>query len=164
MPRLLDVTDPALRPAILARSDAVVLAALGAVWIVAGGLVSAAAAPAPSYHSSWAVAYIVLVAGAAQIGLGLGQALLTNHRVPGRVLGVEVVTWNLGSVAVLAGAVLDVVAVLYLGCVLLVATLALALWTTRGGRPPGLLLAYRLVVVVLLVSIPIGVVLQAARA
>lgn len=157
------MTDPALRPAVWARRDAIALAALGAAWIVAGGLVSAAAAPAPSYHSSWAVAFVVLVAGVAQVGLGLGQAVLTDHGVGPAALGTELVSWNLGCAAVLVGALRDVVPVLYLGCVLLVVTLAVALWTTRGSAQRGLLLAFRLVVVVLLISIPVGVVLQAAR-
>jgi hypothetical protein len=157
------VADPALRPSLSIRGDAVVLAAVGAAWIVVGGLLSAAAAPAPSYHSSWAVAYIVLVAGAAQVGLGLGQALLTDRRLGVRALAAELVTWNLGSAAVLAGAVRDVLPVLYLGCVLQVATLVLTLWTTRRAPRAGLLLVFRAVVVVLLVSIPTGVVLQALR-
>lgn len=155
------MADPASSPPLTIRGDMLVLAVLGAAWIVAGGLLSAAVARTPSYHSSWAVAYVVLVAGAAQIGLGLGQAVLTDRRLDRRVVVGELVSWNLGSAAVLAGAVGDVLPVLYLGCVLQVVTLVLALWMTRRSPRAGLLVAFRVVVVVLLVSIPIGVVLQA---
>ncbi len=50
--------------------------AAGAVCVVAGGLVSAAIAPALSELGSWAVAYLVLVGGAAQAAVGTGHALL----------------------------------------------------------------------------------------
>ncbi len=145
-------------------ADSVVPIVLGAVWIVAGGLVSAASARTASYHTSWAVAYIVLVAGAAQVVLGLGQAVLGVGRSSPRVLGAEYVAWNLGNIAVLAGVLLDIVPVLYVGCALLVYALASAFLTTRHAPQRRLLLAFQVVVGVLLVSIPVGVVLQALRA
>jgi hypothetical protein len=45
-------------------SAALPFVALGAVCVVAGGLVSAASAFAPSEHAAWAAAYLVLLAGA----------------------------------------------------------------------------------------------------
>src|SRR5664280_2796146 len=65
------------------RSAALPFAAVGAACIVAGGLVAAVSAPAPSEHASWAAAYLVLVVGVAQAALGVGQALLAL-RVPSR--------------------------------------------------------------------------------
>lgn len=143
---------PAERPFVL----------LGGACIVAGGLVSAAAAPTASYLSSWAVAYLVLVAGAAQVVLGLGQARLTGD-LSRRVLQGELLAWNLGNAAVLAGTLLGVAPALYAGCALLVAALVLVLLAIRHARNGWLLTTTRIVVVLLLVSIPVGIVLQAAR-
>jgi hypothetical protein len=134
---------------------------LGGACVIGGGLVSAAAAPAASYHSSWAVAYIVLVAGVAQAALGLGQAALAGQDVGHRVLRTELVAWNLGNAAVVAGTLLDVAPGLYAGCVLLVVALALVLYAVRDAPPGRALVTTRTIVALLLVSMPVGVVLQA---
>lgn len=143
------------------RSAAAPFVAAGAAWVIGGGLVSAAMAPAASYHSSWAVAYIVLVAGVAQAALGLGQAALAGRDLGARTRRTQLVAWNLGNAAVLAGTLLDVAPVLYVGCALLVGTLVLVLHGVRHAAPGRLLLTVRVIVVVLLVSMPVGIVLQA---
>jgi hypothetical protein len=139
-------------------------AVIGAACVVAGGLVAAATAPAPSEHGSWAAAYLVLVAGVAQIALGAGQALLASNPVPRRVIAGELTAWNAGNVAVLAGTITGAVPLADAGGALLVVALALLLvgvpgtgW--RGGW--GLRL-YRLLIAVVLVSIPIGLLLARA--
>src|SRR5689334_18409429 len=72
-------------------------AAAGAACIVAGGLVAAATAQAPSQLASWTTAYLVLVVGVAQAALGTGQALLTA-RPPGRPgIAAELTAWNGGN-------------------------------------------------------------------
>lgn len=81
---------------------------IGGSCVIGGGLLSAAMAPMTSYHSSWAVAYIVLIAGVAQAALGLGQAGLTDGTVPARVVRGELLRWNAGDAAVVAGTLLDV--------------------------------------------------------
>lgn len=133
----------------------------GVVCVIGGGLLSAATAPVASYHSSWAVAYVVLVAGVAQVVLGLAQGALAPDGIPVRVWQAEFGAWNLGNAAVVAGTVLDVPPLLYAGCVLLVTTLALVLTAIRRARPGRLLTTTRLIVVLLLVSMPVGVALQA---
>lgn len=143
------------------------LIAVGTVCVVAGGLVSAVSASGPSEHSAWAVAYLVLVAGAAQVGLGLGQMLLAS-RGPWTVgLALELGCWNLGNAAVVAGVLLGVTALVDIGGVLLVVALGLAVHEVRGagsdGHPGGqyrlLLHGFRALVMILLVSIPVGLVL-----
>lgn len=156
------VSTPDIVPRSSAGRAAAPFVVIGLVLVVVGGLVSAAAAPSASYHSSWAVAYVVLVAGVAQGLLGLGQAVLTEGATPFRVRGAELTCWNLGNALVIVGTLLDLPAVLYLGCVPLVATLVLVLWSTAHVRSTWLLWATRVVVVVLLVSIPTGIVIQAA--
>lgn len=136
-------------------------AALGTACVVAGGLVAAATAPVPSEHGSWAAAYLVLVAGVAQVGLGGGQALLAPRLPSRRLVAAEFAGWNAGNAAVLAGTLLHLTALVYVGGALLVAALALLVHGVRGagGRRGWPLHAFRLLVVVLLVSIPAGLLL-----
>ena len=142
------------------RPAAVPFVALGGACVVGGGLVSAATAPTASYHSSWAVAYLVLVAGVAQAVLGLAQAALAGGGVDARTVRAELVSWNIGNAAVLAGTLLDVPPVLYAGCALVVATLVLVLRAVRHAPPGPWLLTARAVIALLLISMPVGIVLQ----
>lgn len=161
------------------RRAALPFAVLGVVFVVIGGLVSAATAPVASEHGSWAAAYLVLVAGVSQAGLGVGQAMLARRVPSRRVLNVELVTWNVGNAAVIAGTLLETTALVDVGGVVLLVTLALMIRAVRGAgggavpvaeaevgagvgavRPAGwMLLTFRILVLVLLVTIPIGLVL-----
>jgi hypothetical protein len=139
------------------------LVVIGAGAIVAGGLVSAASAGGPSEHSAWAVAYLVLVAGVAQVGLGLGQMWLAPRAPSGLAVLLELGCWNVGNAGVIAGVLLDVTGLVDAGGALLVIALALAVLGARDSRAEGrnrlLLNGFRALVVVLLVSIPVGLVL-----
>jgi hypothetical protein len=144
--------------------------AIGVLCITAGGL-AAATASAPSEHTTWAAAYLVLVlvGGIAQVGLGFGQATFTaGTSTP--VLASQVAGWNLGNAAVLAGTLQGSTAVVDLGGALLVVTLGLL---ARGLSPTGVrpvggagrwcLYGYRVLMVILFVSIPVGLVLAQIR-
>jgi len=135
---------------------------IGGACVVAGGFVAAVTAHAPTQNATWAAAYLVLVAGVAQIGLGAGQAWLADRKLSPRLSAGELITWNLGNAAVIAGAVSGVTPVTDIGGALLVIALALLLAAVRGARrtgwPPVL---YRTLIVIVLVSIPIGLVLAA---
>ena len=154
---------------------------LGGIGVIAGGLVAAATAQSPSENASWAAAYLVLVIGAAQIALGFGQAVLppqapSTGQVRSRALG-----WAIANAAVMCGTLVDVPALLYAGSALLVVTLiaflrALPLTMPvgrlrhRGGlrQAGGLrrawpIVGYRAIVVVLLVSTPVGCIVSAAH-
>ena len=148
---------PARRPAALP------FAAVGAACIVAGGLVAAVSAPAPSEHASWAAAYLVLVVGAAQAARGVGQALLALRVPSRRNVAVQFTAWNLGNAAVLTGTLAGITTLVDTGGALLVALLLLR--GVRTGREPRtwLLWAFRLLAAVLLISIPIGLVLARTR-
>jgi hypothetical protein len=140
----------------------VLFAAVGIACVVAGGLTAAVSATAPSEHGAWAAAYLVLVCGVAQIGLGAGQPLLA--RPARRLLAWEFATWNLGNAGVLAGTLAGSTVVVDAGGVLLAAALALMTFGTRGqaGSPVWALRGYRFLTAVILVSIPVGLVLAAA--
>lgn len=140
-------------------------AAAGTACTVAGGLLAAATALAPSQLASWAVAYLVLVGGVAQVALGAGQALLTP-RPPGRLaLAAELAGWNAGNGAVLAGTLLGATWLADAGGVILAAALALLIAVTRGAapKPAWPLHVYRAVAALVLVSIPVGLVIAALR-
>jgi hypothetical protein len=144
-------------------------AVIGAVCIVGGGLVAAVTALAPSEQGSWAAAYLVLVGGVGQIALAAGQAVFSPW-VSTRLLAAQLTGWNAGNAAVLGGTLLGLTALIDAGGGLLVATLALfahAMHTATAPLQPGrrrwLLIGYRLLVLIVLVSIPIGLVLARLR-
>lgn len=140
-------------------------AALGAAFVVAGGLVAAATAPNPSELTSWAAAYLVLVGGVVQVALGAGQALLALGTPSRRVIAIELMGWNAGSGAVLAGTLLGLSWLADVGGALLVPALVLVIRGVRGAarQPAWPLHLYRALVTLVLVSIPVGLVIGGAR-
>ena len=138
---------------------------IGGISIIAGGVISAVAAASPSYIASWAVAYIVLVAGVAQLVLGIGQAQLTSTQPPTWVIVAEAVALNLANVAVLIGSLAEIRVLSYIGAALLVIALVLFVWAVRGNhsRNRWLLYAFRAIVVILAVTAPIGLVIAHSR-
>lgn len=151
------------------RGELLPFTIIGVVCIIAGGLVAAVTAPAPTEPWTWAAAYLVLVAGVAQVGLGLGQAMFTSPTPP-RIVAAQAAGWNLGNAAVIGGTLLGNLALVDVGGVLLVVTLGLL---ARGLTPAGVrpvdgarrwcLYGYRVLVLILLVSIPVGLVLARVR-
>jgi hypothetical protein len=141
---------------------------VGTAAVVAGGLVGAASATAPSEHASWAAAYLVLVVGVAQIALGAGQAALSARAPSVRTVRIEAIGWNLANAAVIAGTLANVPALVYAGGALLAIVLAGFVLVARDARPvfggrrwPAYV--FRAIVVVLLISIPVGLVLATVR-
>lgn len=147
------------------NKSAIPFLTLGGISLILGGVVSAASAGSPSYTSAWAVAYLVLVGGMAQLVLGTGQAELASKRLPAGLLAAEAALLNVSTVAVLLGTILTVPALTYAGAGLLLVTLVAFIWAVRGASQhlPWLLWAFRIMVVVLLVSAPIGLVIAHSR-
>lgn len=136
------------------------LVGLGAVCVVLGGLVAAVTGPMGWAKGAWAAAYLVLVMGVAQYAMGRMRAA-----GPGgdRAGWVQLAGWNLGSLLVIAGTLATTPLLVDLGSVLLVVALVLALRARVGGAPPAAMLAYRALLLVLAVSIPVGIVLSHLR-
>ncbi|MFW6204752.1 MAG: hypothetical protein ACOC96_07250 [Actinomycetota bacterium] len=157
------MASPAPSPGVsgVRRAAAMPFVVLGAASVVGGGLVAAVTSPAGWERGSWVAAYLVLVTGVAQIAAGTGQAVLAPVAPSRRLVAAEFAAWNAGSAAVIAGTLLGVVSVVDLGGVLLAGALALFAWTVRaGGRGTGRWpLLYWLLIVVILVSVPVGLVL-----
>lgn len=154
-----------------ARWDAAwALVAAGFIGIIVGGVVAAMTAPLHWAHGSWAAAYLVLVAGVAQLGLGIGQAWLAPEVPSRRRRAGELVTWNVGSLLVIIGTVVTQPIVVDLGAVLLIIGLVLFITGVRGAAatvtPAGVwvLRAYVLIAVIIAVSMPVGLVLAAVHA
>ncbi len=136
--------------------------ALGAISIVAGGLLAAVTAISPTRHATWAAAYLVLVVGVAQLGIAAGQALLAPRIPSRRLVLAELLTWDIGNAGVIAGTVMDRVALVDLGGALLAISLVLFIYGARGhsGERRWLLYGYRLLITIVLVSIPVGLVIS----
>lgn len=157
-------TQSTVRVPAIVRGPLLPFLVVGTACVIAGGLVSAATAPNPSEHGSWAAAYLVLVAGVAQIGLGAGQAMF-GGRTSQRTVLAEIAGWNLGNAAVLAGTLADVGVVVDLGGAALLVVLVLLLrgaLTGSGGSAgrPWLFRGYCALLALLIVSIPVGLVLE----
>jgi hypothetical protein len=152
-----------------AQQPALVTAvAIGGVCIVAGGLVAAISAPAPSEQASWAAGYLVLVAGVAQVGLALGWATL-DGRDSRRATRAYPILWNSGNALVLAGTLAGLTVLTDLGGALLLAALIVLLpglgspRSRATARRRWLVRAYRGLVLILLISVPVGLVLARLR-
>jgi hypothetical protein len=132
---------------------------------VAGGLVAAVTALAPSQLASWTTAYLVLVGGVAQAALGAGRALLIARPLGRAGITAELTAWNAGNGAVLAGTLLGATWLADVGGVLLAAVLALMIAATRGAtrQPAWPLHLYRALAALVLVSIPVGLVIAGLR-
>lgn len=138
---------------------------LGGLGILAGGFLSAVSAASPSYLAAWAVAYLVLVVGFAQLLLGIGQDQLAVRRPSASLVTAEVLVFNLANAAVLIGSLTTTVVLTWVGAGLIVVAMALFIWAARGGgsRHRWLLYLFRAMIVILLVSAPIGIVLAHSR-
>jgi hypothetical protein len=143
---------------------------IGLACVIAGGLASAAIAPDPTEHGAGAVAYLVLICGVAQAALGAGQNALAVQPPSQRLRYAELVGWNLGNAAVIAGTLSNADAVVFVGGAILLVVLALFVYGVRGSATAGsraraawIVNGFRTLVVVLLISIPSGLVLAALR-
>lgn len=138
---------------------------LGTVWIIGGGLTAAVTGPLKLEDGSWAAAFAVLIAGVAQYAIGVAQSALAREVSRRTVVG-ELATWNAGSIAVILGTVVTMPLIVDFGGLLLVIALALMVATVRGkgSGPVWAVWVYRILLVVILVSIPIGLILAHVRA
>lgn len=139
---------------------------LGAVAIVAGGLIAAVTRPSGFAEGPWFAAYLVLVGGVAQIALGVGQAVLARRPPSPSRTRIEVAAWNLGMVGVIAGALVPAVPATVVGGTATVGALAGFL---RGVGETGSVLpvlaarAYRSLALFVLASAPVGIAIAWVR-
>jgi hypothetical protein len=154
-------------------NPATVLTAIGVCSVVLGGLVAAVTGPLDLAHGSWLAAYLVLVGGVTQCAMG--QALLRRPDViQPRRSWAQIGCWNVGNAVVIGGSLAGEPLVVDFGSALLVITLAIAFHAARpsagtatrpaaGGASPLVDHAYRTLLLVLAVSIPVGMALSHLR-
>jgi hypothetical protein len=102
------------------------------------------------------------VVGVAQLAIGTGQALLAPQIPSSRLITAELLTWDIGNAGVIAGTLMNRVALVDVGGALLAISLVLFLLGARGhtGRNRWLLYLYRLLITIVLVSIPMGLIIS----
>jgi len=153
-------TDPDLRLPAAALPFLVV----GAVAVVAGGVVAAVTRPTGFEQGSWVAAYLVLVGGVGLMALGTGQALLAPSAPERSVAGGQLAGWLVSAALVVMGTLASTPVVTAAGGLSLMAVLGSFVASVRGSSARGALIwCYRAVLVVLLVSIPVGLVLAWQR-
>jgi hypothetical protein len=145
-------------------SDVPAFVVLSALMIVAGGLVAAVNSAAPFAHGSWLAAYLVLVGGVSQSVLCGGRFVLPAPRGSARLEYVQLGLWNAGTAAVAVGVFTDAGVIVVVGSAIVLA--ALGCFAVGGGRgQPGArghMILYRLVIVVLAISVLVGSMLGGA--
>lgn len=131
-----------------------------ALAVAAAGAVSAASAFAPTYLASWAAAFLALVVGLAQALIGTARVLLPPQPPDVTTTWREALAFDAAGLAVLAGTALDRPAVTTAGAALMLSVLAV--WTNverRSVRRGPWRWAFRIMVSVLAISVPVGVAL-----
>ncbi|MGB6057391.1 MAG: hypothetical protein WBF71_03935 [Microthrixaceae bacterium] len=139
---------------------------IGSLCVVAGGMVAAVTGPLDLHDGSWLAAYLVLVGGVAQIGLGLGQSALAQVVPDPKLIHRELLSWNLGNGVVVIGSLIGSAILTSVGGLIL----AVALWSfltgvrlIRASAPGVLLVVYRGLATFVLLSIPVGLAMSWIR-
>lgn len=138
---------------------------IGSGCTIAGGLVAAVTRPTGFVLGSWTAAFLVLVGGVAQIALGAGQAWLADRPPAARRVRTEVVSWNIGVAATIAGTLAATPSITSAAGIALVVALSLFITTTKASNRVhrSARVIYRVVAGIVLVSIPIGLGLAWSR-
>lgn len=106
--------------------------ATGIVATIFGGLLATGAVPALAAEGGWLAAYLIVVAGIAQIALGAGQAWLAAACPGFERNAFEWGALNLGNLGVVTGSLLGSFWIVLSGSIAFVAALGLF---ARGVRP-----------------------------
>lgn len=139
----------------------------GILCIVGGGLLAAATAYVTTQKTAWATAYVVLVGGVAQVGLGSAVTWL-NPQADRRAGWWAFIGWNIGNAGVLAGQLADLIVLTYLGSAALIGALVFVLVASIQTRTPagvqsipaphypGILWGFRILLIILVLGIGVG--------
>lgn len=136
----------------------------GFTAIFVGGLIAAVTNPLQLRSGSWLAAYLVLVAGLAQLLLAGQRHLLATANASIKSQWWQLGCWFNGNLAVIIGSLTATPLLVDAGGVALIAALVLALLGTRTAKEIAPAWAARLFYVALALSIPIGLLLAHVRA
>ena len=152
-------------------NPATVLTVTGVCSVVLGGLVAAVTGPVDLAHGSWLAAYLVLVGGVTQCAMGQARLRRPAATSPRRAWA-QIGCWNVGNAVVIGATLAGEPLAVDLGSLLLVIALAIAWRAARpgtgghssaGGLSNLIDAAYRALILVLGVSIPVGMALSQMR-
>jgi hypothetical protein len=139
-----------------APSPPTLFVGIGGTFVIAGGLVAAVNSAAPFAHGSWLAAYLVLVAGVAQITLGVAAAALAPADRSARLAPAQLLLWNVGSLAVPAGVLVTERVMVALGSIALLAALAAFAACVRRASAGPARIGYQLLIGALAISVLVG--------
>lgn len=149
-----------------ARSDLTSSILIGgaALSVLAGGLIAAVTGPLALTQGSWLAAYLVLVCGVGGFGIGTMQGR-TTAGLPPVWARTQLGGWFGGNAAVIVGSLSALPLGVDVGVVLLEGALVIALIRSPGIAEIGQLRGwgYRALLLVLILSAPIGSVLSHVR-
>lgn len=134
--------------------------------IVAGGMLSAFTARTPSRLTAWLSAYLVLVVGIVQLGLLASWRQLGSPE--GVSAGAAFTLYNAGNLGVILGTVRKakirrLPLVVASGGLLIGIAMIMLLWAVRNARYSWALAGCVLLALIILISMPVGIVLSARR-
>lgn len=152
-----NITHPRVSPRIVGLT-------VGASCIIGGGLIAAVTSPLQLAKGSWLAAYLVLIAGVAQLLLAQQQHLLDPGQDQRRAEWFTLAFWVLGNAAVITGSLQAAPCFVDAGGVLLTVAIILAWVRIRGTRMRALGTVLCFVYAVIVASIPIGLILAHLRA
>lgn len=135
----------------------------GVGFILSGGIVAAVTGPLALAKGSWVAAYLVLVAGVAQILITNQFHLLGSAPPAAKNAWAALWLWLGGNLLVISGAFVPVPWLTILGGVALWVVLLLALTQTRAAAQPGWAWMLRAWYLIMVVSVPIGLILAYIR-
>ena len=135
----------------------------GVAFIILGGLVAAVTSPLQIEKGSWLAAYLVLIAGVAQCLLSKQPEFLALRTAASGGLWIRYTTWNLGNLLVVIGALTSQPIITDIGGAILIIRLVQALLDTRGSTQKLRANILRVIYLILIVSVPNGLVLTHLR-
>lgn len=133
---------------------------VGVVAIVAGGLIAAATARAPTQPIVWMVAYLVLITGIVQYVLGVGLEQLPRKTVPTVTKWGTWLVLNAGHIGVIAGTLATSFVVLMGGTLLYDIAILWMAWAIRANHQPKKATGYWVLVAIMFISSVIGLALS----
>lgn len=135
----------------------------GILAVIAGGMIAAGAAHAPTPAWVWASAYLVLVVGVAQCIFGIGQSHLATHVPSPRLVATEWTALNFGNAGIVVGTLGSEFTLVLAGTALFVLALGLFFTGVRHSSRRIVTALYRLALLLLLASALTGLFLSITK-
>lgn len=130
------------------------------LWVLVGGLLSAATANTPTRMIMWMSAYLTLVGGVVQAALFVGQAHLARVLPSARLRAVQWSVFHLGSAAVIGGVWTDAQWLTNVGTLVFDLALWMFFMAVQDARKSAWLWPYRIAIAFVAISSVVGIFLS----